>query len=106
MVEADTLPGGCALYVRWKEARDTAGLNPWPHDTSILKQDAGEYVVFIRISSRFRSFRYPMSYGGPWANSRSSPPSNSCAYVSRSIAHQHRPGQDEPEFDPCADSCS
>ena len=54
MVEADTLPDGCGLYVRWKEAQDTAGLNPWPHDTAILKQDAGEYVGFIRLAARKR----------------------------------------------------
>ena len=54
MVEADTLPDGCALYARWKEAQDKAGLNPWPQDTGILKQDAGEYVGFIRLAARKR----------------------------------------------------
>ena len=39
MVEADTLPDGCALYARWKEAQDKAGLSRGPR-TLILKQDA------------------------------------------------------------------
>lgn len=29
-------------------------LNPWPQDTAILKQDAGEYVGFIRLAARKR----------------------------------------------------
>ncbi len=54
MVEADTLPDGCALHVRWKEAQDTAGLNPRSQDTAILKQDAGEHVGFVRLTVRKR----------------------------------------------------
>ena len=45
---ADYLVNGCALYTRWKQARDVAGLNRWPQDTEILKKDSGEYEGFIR----------------------------------------------------------
>ena len=48
---ADTMPEGCMLYVKWKEAQDKAGKNPWPQDTAILKKDAGEYVGFIRLAA-------------------------------------------------------
>ena len=48
---ADVLNNGCALYTRWKETQDIAGLNPWPHDTEILKKDSGEYVGFIRMTA-------------------------------------------------------
>ena len=46
---ADTMPEGCAMYVKWKEAQVKVGKNPWPQDTAILKKDAGEYVGFIRL---------------------------------------------------------
>ncbi|NLM62339.1 MAG: hypothetical protein GX193_09745 [Clostridiales bacterium] len=44
-----SLPEGCLTYVKWKEAQDKAGKNPWPQDTAILKRDAGEYVGFIKL---------------------------------------------------------
>lgn len=44
-----SLPEGCLTYVKWKEAQDEAGKNPWPQDTAILKRDAGEYVGFIKL---------------------------------------------------------
>ena len=52
LLTADTLPGGCDLYARWKQAQDEAGKNPWPKDTEILKRDAGEYVGFIRLAAQ------------------------------------------------------
>jgi len=51
---ADTMPEGCITYVKWKEAQDKAGKNPWPQDTAILKKDAGEYVGFIRLVANRR----------------------------------------------------
>ncbi|MBO8160170.1 MAG: methyltransferase domain-containing protein [Thermosipho sp. (in: Bacteria)] len=49
---ADTMPDGCDLYIKWKEAQDTFGKNPWPDDTAILKKDKGEYVGFIRLVAK------------------------------------------------------
>ncbi len=46
---ADIMPEGCMMYVKWKEAQDEVGKNPWPQDTAILKKDAGEYVGFVRL---------------------------------------------------------
>ncbi|SHH23294.1 SAM-dependent methyltransferase [Thermosipho atlanticus] len=46
---ADTLSNGCNLYIKWKEAQDTIGKNPWPDDLIALRKDAGEYVGFIRL---------------------------------------------------------
>jgi len=46
---ADTMPDGCQMYVRWKQAQDEVGKNPWPQDTAILQADGGEYVGFIRL---------------------------------------------------------
>ena len=48
---ADTMPQGCMMYVKWKEAQDKVGKNPWLQDTAILKKDAGEYVGFIRLAA-------------------------------------------------------
>ena len=51
---ADTMPDGCNLYLQWKNAQDKAGKNPFPNDIKVLKEDAGEYIGFIRMVARRR----------------------------------------------------
>jgi len=52
---SEILFDGCNLYVRWKEAQDKMGKNPWPKDIDILKKDAGEYVGFISLIAKRKS---------------------------------------------------
>ena len=40
---------GCALWLRWEEAIVAYGKAPWGDETEVLRQDAGEYMGFIRL---------------------------------------------------------
>ena len=46
---ADTLPDGCALWLRSDKADIEYGKNEWPDETEILIKDNGEYIGFIRL---------------------------------------------------------
>jgi len=49
---ADTLPGGCALWLRWDETLIATGNHgDWDDETDIFKEDLenGEYIGFIRM---------------------------------------------------------
>jgi len=46
---ADTLPDGCDLWLRYDTALNSSGMNMWPDETDLQRQDNGEYVGFIRM---------------------------------------------------------
>jgi cyclopropane fatty-acyl-phospholipid synthase-like methyltransferase len=46
---ADVLQDGCALWLRWEEALVSCGKDPWGDETEVFRQDAGEYMGFIRL---------------------------------------------------------
>jgi len=48
---ADTLPGGCDLWLYWDTVLQTYGQNQWPDETDIFRMDKGEYIGFIRLAA-------------------------------------------------------
>ncbi|MCL2396865.1 MAG: class I SAM-dependent methyltransferase [Defluviitaleaceae bacterium] len=48
---ADTLPGGCDLWLRFDEVLLAHGLHHWGDETDIFKMDKGEYIGFIRLAA-------------------------------------------------------
>ena len=47
---ADTLPDGCALWLRWDETLISTGNHgDWDDETDIFKEDMGEYIGLIRL---------------------------------------------------------
>ena len=49
---ADTLPGGCQLWLKWQRALDATGLGRFPSDVEALEADGGDYLGFIRMAAR------------------------------------------------------
>ena len=46
---ADTMPDGCAFWLRWEEALLSIGKNRHPEEIEIYRNDNGEYMGFIRL---------------------------------------------------------
>jgi len=46
---ADTLPGGCDLWLRFDRALLASGYSRWPDETDIFETDKGEYIGFVRL---------------------------------------------------------
>ena len=46
---ADTMPDGCAVWLRWHEAKLTVGMHRHPEEIEIFKNDNGNYIGFIRL---------------------------------------------------------
>ncbi|MCK5129224.1 MAG: class I SAM-dependent methyltransferase [Clostridiales bacterium] len=55
IIKADLLEDGCQHYLQWKQARKSAGKDPWPKDIAVLKEDQGEFICFIRQIAEIRS---------------------------------------------------
>ena len=46
---SDTMPDGCALWLRWNEALLSVGKNRHPEEIEVFRNDNGEYMGFIRL---------------------------------------------------------
>lgn len=46
---ADTLEGGCDLWLRWDRVTHAAGAERFPSDEEVLLADGGRYLGFVRV---------------------------------------------------------